>query len=448
MYTAHVFHCGARLLAAVAAVLAMLDARGARQPSRVDVTSLPDSARVSVDGSPRGTTPLQIFDLKPGRHLFHVEAPGFQAVDEFLTVGEEGSFQQKHFELVQEKALILLRTDPEGAEVKCQGLHYGMTPLLVTTLATDAEYAFELSRPGYRPAKVLAKPSGRTPLVVTERLVIDSGVLECITEPAGAEVVINGIARGNTPVTVENIAKGDATVSFRMKGYRSETRQVVVSPDGRKQTVSVKLAGLPATLHLVSSPEGARVFVDDNYQGKTPTSAPQLKAGEHKVRIELDGHATQERTVYVENGGESTETFQMESVLGRLEVVTVPAGAKVTVDGKAVGTTRMMQGSTRSAVLAVEKVSAGDRSVVASAPGCQDVARKVKVPPKGTASVTIVLKRLFVPDTEIETVQGTTRRGVLIGDGKEVDGIHLEVSPGVEQVFPHDTIRKLRQLPH
>ena len=108
----------------------------------------------------------------------------------------------------------------------------------------------------------------------------------------------------------------------------------------------------------------------------------------------------------------------------------------------------MMQGSTRSAVLAVEKVSAGDRSVVASAPGCQDVARKVKVPPKGTASVTIVLKRLFVPDAEIETVQGTTRRGVLIGDGKEVDGIHLEVSPGVEQVFPHDTIRKLRQLPH
>jgi hypothetical protein len=190
------------------------------------------------------------------------------------------------------------------------------------------------------------------------------------------------------------------------------------------------------------------VFVDDNYQGKTPTSAPQLKAGEHKVRIELDGHATQERTVYVENGGESTETFQMESVLGRLEIVTVPAGAKVTVDGKAVGTTRMTQGSTRSAVLAVEKVSAGDRSIVVSAPGCQDVARKVKVPPKGTASVTIALKRLFVPDTEIETVQGTTRRGVLIGDGKEVDGVHLEVSPGVEQVFPHDTIRKLRQLPH
>ena len=419
----------------------------AKPLSRVDVTSRPESARVSVDGEVRGTAPLQLFDLTPGRHLFHVEAPGFRAADEFIAVGGEGTFFQKHFELEREKALILIRTEPSGAEVKCNGMNLGTTPLFVSSLDTDKEYTFELLCPGYRSAKVAAKPSGRTPFVVQEKLTIDSGALECITEPAGAEVVVNGIARGVTPVTVENVAKGDATVSFRMKGYRSETRQVVVSPDGRKQTVSVKLVGLPATLRVVSSPEGARVFVDGNYQGKTPTSAPQLVAGEHKIKVELDGHATQERSVWVENGGDTTETFQMESVLGRLEIVTVPAGAKITVDGKAVGTTRTVPGASKSAVLALEKVSAGERSIVASAIGCQDVARKVKVPPKCTASVTIVLKRLFVPDTEIETIQGTTRRGVLIGDGKEVDGVHLEVSPGVEQVFPHDTIRKLRQLP-
>jgi hypothetical protein len=36
---------------------------------------------------------------------------------------------------------------------------------------------------------------------------------------------------------------------------------------------------------------------------------------------------------------------------------------------------------------------------------------------------------------------------VLIGDGKELDGVHLEISPGVEQVFPHDTVRKMRPIP-
>ena len=418
----------------------------ARTPTRVEITAQPDGARVMVDGESRGTTPLQLFDLAPGRHLFHVEAPGHRPADAYLKVAEEGAFLQKHFELEPEKALILVRTDPAGAEVRCQGLTLGTTPLMVSSLPTDAAYVFEVSKGGYRAAKVPVRVEGRRPVVVNERLMIDSGSIECVTEPAGAEVVVNGIAHGVTPVVVENVAKGGATVSFRLAGYRSETRQVVVSPDGRRQTVSVKLVGLPATLRFVSVPEGARVFVDDNYQGKTPTSVSQLVAGEHKVRVELDGHATQERTVRLENGGDTTETFEMESVLGRLEIVTVPAGAKVSVDGKAVGTTRAIAGSTKSAVLTVEKVSAGDRSVVVSALGCQDVARKVKVPPKGTASVTILLKRLFVPDTEIETIQGTTRRGVLIGDGKDLDGVHLEVSPGVEQVFPHDQIRKLRQL--
>ncbi len=419
----------------------------ARTPTRVEITAQPDGARIVVDGEVRGTAPLQLFDLTPGRHLFHVEATGYRTADAYLTVGEEGSFLQKHFELEQEKALILVQSDPAGAEVRNQGMNLGQTPLFVSSLPTDATYTFELSRGGYRSVKVPVRVEGRRPVVVNERLMIDSGSLECLTEPAGAEVVVNGIAHGVTPVVVENVAKGNATVSFRLAGYRSETRQLVISPDGRRQTVSVKLMGLPATLRITSTPEGARVFVDDNYQGKTPTSAPQLAAGEHKVRVELDGHATQERTVRVENGGDTTESFEMESVLGRIEIVTVPAGAKVSLDGKAVGTTRTIEGSAKSAVLAIEKVSAGERAIVVTAPGCQDVARKVKVPAKETASVTVVLKRLFVPDTEIETIQGTTRRGVLIGDGKELDGVHLEVSPGVEQVFPHDTVRKMRPIP-
>ncbi len=425
--------------------LATLVASARKVSTHVEVTTQPEAARVVVDGESRGLAPLQLFNLAPGRHLFHVESKGFRSIDEIVTV-EDGVMLQKNFELEPEKALVLVRTEPSGAEVKFRGVVLGQTPLFVSSLPTDDTHTLELLLPGYRPAKIQVRPEGRRPFVATEKLMIDSGTLECVTDPPGAEVVVNGIAHGVTPTTVSNVAKGGATVSFRLRGYRSETRQVVVSPDGRTQRVEVKMVGLPGVLRLVSTPEGAKAFVDGNYQGKTPTTAPDLAAGEHKVRLELDGHATQERTVVTENGGDTTETFTMESVLGRIEVSTVPAGAKITIDGKAVGTTRSVPGSSKSAVLAVEKVSAGERSVVASAIGCQDVSRKVKVPPKGTASVTIMLKRLFVPDTEIETIQGTMRRGVLIGDGKDLDGVHLEVSPGVEQVFPHDQIRKLRQL--
>lgn len=438
--------CMLRRLATMVACVAALMASAARQPSRVDVTSQPSGAKVMVDGEARGTSPLQVFDLAPGAHVFHVEAPGCRAADAVVKVGGEGSFVQKNFELEVEKALILVKSEPSGAEVKHQGIALGMTPLFVGAFATDADYVFELSRPGYRGVKVQVSPKGRLPVVAEGRLPVDSGTLECVSEPAGAEVMVNGVVKGVTPIVVEGVARGDATVVFKLDGYKSETRQVVVSPDGRSQKVEVRLSGKPATLKIVSTPEGAKAFVDGNYQGKTPCSAADLSAGEHNVRVELDGHATEERTVKMVNGGEATETFQLVSVLGRMEVVTVPAGAKVTVDGKAVGTTRAIAGAAKSAVLALEKLPAGDRAVVVSAIGCQDVSRHVKVPPKGTASVTIVLKRLFVVDTEVELVTGSSKRGRLVGDGQQLDGVHLETKPGVEELIPHSNIRRLKPI--
>ena len=110
----------------------------ARTPTRVEITAQPDGARIVVDGEVRGTAPLQLFDLTPGRHLFHVEATGYRTADAYLTVGEEGSFLQKHFELEQEKALILVQSDPAGAEVRNQGMNLGQTPLFVSSLPTDA----------------------------------------------------------------------------------------------------------------------------------------------------------------------------------------------------------------------------------------------------------------------------------------------------------------------
>lgn len=430
------------VIAACAAVLTV----SARQPSRVDVTTQPAGAKVMVDGEVRGTSPMQVFDLAPGAHVLHVETQGYRAADAVVKVGGEGSFVQKNFALEVEKALILVKSDPVGADVKHQGLTLGATPLFVGSLATDSDYVFELSRPGYRGVKVQVSPRGRLPVVVEGRLPVDSGALECVSEPVGAEVMVNGVVKGVTPLVVEGVARGDATVVFKLDGYKSETRQVVVSPDGRSQKIEVKLSGRPATLKIVSTPEGAKAFVDGNYQGKTPCSATDLAAGEHKVRLELDGHAVEERMVKTVNGDEATETFQLVSVLGRLEITTVPAMAKVVVDGKAVGTTRAIAGSAKSAVLAIEKLPAGDRSVVVSAVGCQDVSRRVKIPPKGTANITIVLKRLFVVDTEVELVSGSSKRGRLVGDGQQLDGVHLEIKPGVEELIPHNNIRRLKPI--
>jgi hypothetical protein len=43
-------------------------------------------------------------------------------------------------------------------------------------------------------------------------------------------------------------------------------------------------------LSVESRPAGASVFVDNRLAGTTPLSIAELPAGEHSVRIELDGY--------------------------------------------------------------------------------------------------------------------------------------------------------------
>lgn len=428
--------------ACLVALNALLLFAAPETPNRLDISVQPEGARVFVDGKLSGTAPCSVFSLDPGRHLVHVEAPSCVSDDAFVKIGR-GEFVQKTFALVPEKGLLLVKTDPSGADVKCNGVSLGATPLLVTTLTSGCPYVLDLSLNGYQTKRINVQLDGRTPLVRDEALALDSGIVYCTSEPSGARVVVNGVDRGVTPIELPRVPKGLATIALRLAGYREETRELHLAP-GDRQTLAVQLKGLPARLKVVSSPEQARVFIDNDYQGKTPLTV-SAASGQHEVRIELAGHAPLTRTVTLENGGEATEEFQMESVLGRMEITTTPPGAKISIDGKAVGSTRSMGGDAkRSQILAVESVTVGEHSVVAHLDGFQDVSRTLTVKAKETGKLFLRLQRIFTPNTEIDTVRGI-HRGVLVE--KDVLGnITLETSPGVHQTFRVEDIRKVTAL--
>ena len=438
-----VFPSRALRLAACALLLFAGGAHAAREtPTRLDVAAQPEGAQVFVDGTLRGTAPCSVFDLAPGAHLVHVTAPSCRPEDEFVTL-EEGAFAQRTYALAPERGLLLVKTVPPGADVRYNGVSLGTTPLLVTSLPSGRTHLLDLSLNGYQPRRIDVTLEGRTPTVREETLALDSGVVECTSDPPGASVTVNGVERGVTPLTVSNVPKGLATITVSLAGYRAETRELRLQP-GDRQTLAVKLAGKPARLTVVTTPEQARVFVDGDYQGKSPATVTSLAAGPHEVRVELAGHAPATRTVTLTNGAEATEEFQLASVLGRLEIVTIPPGAKISVDGKAAGTTRAQGEAARSQILALENVAAGEHAVLAHLDGYLDVSRRVTVKPRDTGRVFLRLARVFTPDTEVETSRGI-HKGVLV-DKDFLGNLTLETAPGVEQVFKAEDIRKVRAL--
>ena len=147
------------------------------------------------------------------------------------------------------------------------------------------------------------------------------------SSPADADVMVNGRARGKTPLTVRDLELGSYNIRVARDGYVIEERTLQLT--ARRPTASTtftlretaivprgpagksasargatadKTAGTPGGVNVRSRPTGARVFVNDRLVGSTPLAIPGLPAGPATVRIEMDGYRTWTTTVQVGAG--------------------------------------------------------------------------------------------------------------------------------------------------
>jgi len=89
-----------------------------------------------------------------------------------------------------------------------------------------------------------------TPVSMVGRSEIVGGLL-VVSEPSGAEVSINGVAHGHTPVQIENLAAGTRVVRLELPGYERWSWAVTVVAN-KRTPVTVKL-----------QPEGRRLGVSN-----------------------------------------------------------------------------------------------------------------------------------------------------------------------------------------
>jgi hypothetical protein len=150
------------------------------------------------------------------------------------------------------------------------------------------------------------------------------------SSPSGARVTLNGQPRGVTPLDLRDVAFGAYEVQVARPGYAPDTRRVVLSDRTPVVSFSVSLAagGVPpvaeparsaqaAALDIVSKPPGARVLIDGAFVGLTPLRLPELAAGAHTIRLELDGHRPWTTTVALEAGRAERVAASLEQDIPR-----------------------------------------------------------------------------------------------------------------------------------
>jgi TonB family protein len=117
------------------------------------VGSQPSGASVTLDGQPRGSTPLELTELSLGAHEVRAELKGFEAAVQKVVLTAEAPQSEVNLTLPRSApaaGTAEVHSTPAGALVRIDGVPVGQTPLRQHKLKLGA-HAVEVLRDGFEP---------------------------------------------------------------------------------------------------------------------------------------------------------------------------------------------------------------------------------------------------------------------------------------------------------
>jgi PKD repeat protein len=261
---------------------------------------------------------------------------------------------------------------------------------------------------------------------------VQSGTLALTTTPPNANVFVDNVFKGVTPLTLSDTPSGYHLIRITRPDYDDYTTSATVEP-GKTTIVKAELVKsgmnttpitLPATtvpvqkngsIAITSVPSGASVILDGQNTGITPVIITDVLPGNHALSLSYPGYSFYNQTISV--GSEQTAAFNAVLVVapkpdtstGSLSVTTDPPGAQVSIDGDVKGVSPAT----------IPGLSAGTHTLLIKLEDYQDLQMTVNITPGKTQDYTTGLKKVFRPSL---VEMGLAMLVILIVIGA---GIHL-----------------------
>lgn len=412
--------------------------------AQVRVITDPAEALVFCDREMKGVSPVTITDLQAGEHLIVIRKEGYYETRKTVVV-KAGQKLPLEIKMEPVTGLVLLHSEPVGASVLINGALRGKTPLLLTDLALG-RYRVSFQLTGYSQVDIELVVPNRTPIKRMVQLTSDSAALIVSSTPTGAVVNLDGIPKGITQCVLERIPAGEHLIEVSQPGYQTYKETVKLAAGERAQ-INVFLKPVPASLVVVSIPPKARVYINNEFRGETPLTLDNLEPALYRIRTEMPGYEPLFRNVELKPGRKVTEEFRLEAMSGTIVITTEPPEVKVLLDGKQVGVTahKPALGDTTSEPFRIEQVAPGEHEIELTKKGYFPMRISVEVEKNKQTSKHVKLRRQFLPDYEVVTVDGVVLRGVKHYIDSQ-GNIRLEVADGVFRTIQRNQIKYHRPL--
>jgi formylglycine-generating enzyme required for sulfatase activity len=273
--------------------------------------------------------------LRPGSYTVSAEAPGYHPLATEITVTEEDT-QMATLVLLPLPGVVSIDSEPAGARVFIGGEQLGVTPLVdapieagMQTIRLEAEryliHERELEVIGREQKQHLAVTLDPAWATVTVGSV-----------PAGAAILVDGEPRGETPAELE-LLQGERQLMLQRDTYTSWQQSLEIIAGEPQDLGTVELQPAAGTLQLASTPSGANVTLDGEFQGQTPLDLQLSPGRPHQIAVFKPGYRRYSDTMVMAAATTAERSITLKAQLGEVRFDISPANAVLSINGKPVG---------------------------------------------------------------------------------------------------------------
>lgn len=215
--------------------------------------------------------------------------------------------------LGMETATLVIRATPESSDIYIDNEKVG-TGYASKAVSIGTEHRWKVQCLDYFPKEGVKLFSGRGEESIDVELDPNFGYITVVSDPAGAELYVDGKKVGTTPYMFEHISRGQHRVEVKKERYNPYVNVVNVKIGETIQLNDVKLTAIRVpmgSMELTSNPTGAVITINGRQYGQTPKTLTDFEVGTYTVYFSKEGYQNLSQTVEVKDGKKETLAVTM-----------------------------------------------------------------------------------------------------------------------------------------
>jgi hypothetical protein len=250
------------------------------------IESIPEKVSVIIDGKEFGKTPMTLRVNPPGLYKIVLKSENYETWESTVHV-YPSEVTKINAKLNTGSGTLTILSDPQLADILIDGDFKGKTPLTIKSIITGIHHIYiSKDNKEYEGSIEILSEKNK---IINVTLKVLKALVNVDSQPEGANIYIDGVNFGTTPVKVKDVKIGRRQIVL-VKGEKlAFVDSIKVYPE-KENTFFAKLTDkahfkdtFSANLKIDADLDETIVRVDGKTRGVIPLTLNNLRSGEHEV---------------------------------------------------------------------------------------------------------------------------------------------------------------------